>query len=103
MKLSSAFRLRSLVGVTSVALLAGIPAISQNSQPAQNGQAGQTPQSGSSSSSTDATVAKPLSAKELKKKQKALEKELQGPWKKWMNEDVLYIITDEEKQAFKQL
>src|ERR1700761_7166562 len=26
-----------------------------------------------------------------------------GPWKKWMNEDVLYIITDEEKRAFKQL
>ena len=26
-----------------------------------------------------------------------------GPWKKWMNEDVVYIITDEEKQAFKRL
>ncbi len=32
-----------------------------------------------------------------------LEKELAGPWKKWLNEDVVYIITDEEKQAFKQL
>ena len=26
-----------------------------------------------------------------------------GPWKKWLNEDVLYIITDEEKAAFKRL
>ena len=37
------------------------------------------------------------------KKQKELEKELQGPWKKWLNEDVIYIITDEERRAFKQL
>jgi GWxTD domain-containing protein len=57
----------------------------------------------SSSSSTDQTVAKPLTPKQLKKKQKELEKELAGPWKKWLNEDVVYIITDEEKQAFKQL
>jgi GWxTD domain-containing protein len=55
-----------------------------------------------SSSSSDETIAKPLSKKELAKKQKALEKELAGPWKKWMNEDVVYIITDEEKQAFKR-
>ncbi|HEY3456340.1 MAG TPA: GWxTD domain-containing protein [Bryobacteraceae bacterium] len=57
----------------------------------------------SSSSSTSETIAKPLSKKELRKKRKALEKELAGPWKKWMNEDVAYIITDEEKQAFKRL
>ena len=38
-----------------------------------------------------------------RRKQRELEKELTGPWKKWMNEDVVYIITDEEKQAFKRL
>jgi hypothetical protein len=55
------------------------------------------------SSSTDVdTNAKPLTKKEIKRKQaKALEKELAGPWKKWMDEDVRYIITDEERQAFK--
>jgi GWxTD domain-containing protein len=56
----------------------------------------------SSSSSTD-TIAKPLTKKQQAKKQKELEKELMGPWKKWLNEDVVYIITDEEKQAFKRL
>src|SRR5690349_22182653 len=56
-----------------------------------------------SSNSTSDTIAKPLSKKELRKKRKALEKELSDPWKKWMNEDVIYIITDEEKQAFKRL
>lgn len=28
---------------------------------------------------------------------------LQGPYRKWLNEDVAYIITDAERQAFKQL
>ena len=55
-----------------------------------------------SSSSADETVSKAPSKKELRRKQKALEKELAGPWKKWMNEDVVYIITDQEKTAFKR-
>jgi len=41
-----------------------------------------------------------LSEKERKKRSKQLEKELQSHFKKWLNEDVLYIITDEEKEAF---
>jgi GWxTD domain-containing protein len=65
--------------------------------------AGQDKNASSSSSSTDQTVAKPLTKKQTKKKEKELEKELAGPWKKWLNEDVVYIITDEEKRAFKQL
>jgi GWxTD domain-containing protein len=49
------------------------------------------------------TVAKPMSEKEKKKKEKQLQRELETPYKKWLNEDVVYIITDEEKKAFKQL
>src|SRR5579883_1279668 len=90
MKSSSAM-LKYLAGISAVSLLAA-------SLLGQNKQA-----SSSSSSSSNDTVSKPLSQKEIKKKQKALEKELQGPWKKWLNEDVVYIITDEEKRAFKQL
>ena len=48
------------------------------------------------------TVAKPLTDKERKRKEAALKKELETPWKKWINEDVAYIITDEERKAFKQ-
>src|SRR5947209_18034752 len=59
--------------------------------------------SSSSSSSSADTIAKPLTKKQQAKKQKELEKELMGPWKKWLNEDVVYIITDEEKQAFQRL
>ena len=49
------------------------------------------------------TVAKPLTAKEQKKKEEALKKELLTPYKNWMDNDVVYIISDEEKKAFKQL
>jgi GWxTD domain-containing protein len=49
------------------------------------------------------TVAKPLTDKERKKKEAALKKELETPWRKWINEDVTYIITDEERKAFKGL
>jgi GWxTD domain-containing protein len=79
------FRSPALVGLTAVALV--IPPL-----PAQ-----------SSSSSSDETVAKPLSKKEQKQREKQLRKELEGPWKKWLNEDVVYIITDEERSAFKHL
>jgi GWxTD domain-containing protein len=61
-------------------------------------------QSSSTPSATDEpTVSKPLSKKEQKRRDKQLRKELEGPWKKWLNEDVVYIITDEERQAFKRL
>ena len=48
------------------------------------------------------TNAKPLTAKQLKAKEDALKKELLTPYKKWMDEDVLFIISDEERKAFKQ-
>ncbi len=49
------------------------------------------------------TVAKPLTDKEKKKREAKLRKELETPYKKWLTEDVTYIITDEERQAFKHL
>ena len=49
------------------------------------------------------TIAKPLTDKEKRKKAEKLRKELETPYKKWLNEDVVYIITDEEKTAFKRL
>jgi GWxTD domain-containing protein len=49
------------------------------------------------------TVAKPLTEKERKKREARLKKELESPYKKWLTEDVVYIITDEERQAWKRL
>jgi GWxTD domain-containing protein len=44
-----------------------------------------------------------LSDKEKFKQQKQVREELKGPYKKWVNEDVHWIITDQELKAFKSL
>jgi len=49
------------------------------------------------------TVAKPLSEREKRRRDEKLRKELMGPFRKWLSEDVAYIITDEERQAFNRL
>jgi len=46
---------------------------------------------------------RPVTEKEKKKNAKALKQELSKPYKKWLDEDGVYIITDEERAAFKQL
>ena len=106
MKFSPAFRSRFLVGFTAVSL-ASIGVLTGQNQPSSSSSSSSSsspPSSSSSSSpSNNETTAKPLTKKQLARKQKELEKELMGPWKKWLNEDVLYIITDEEKAAFKRL
>src|SRR5580693_1268262 len=49
------------------------------------------------------TVAKPMTDKQRRKQEEKLRKELETPYRKWLNEDVTYIITDEERQAWKRL
>jgi len=49
------------------------------------------------------TIARPLSEREKKRRDDKLRKELETPYRKWLNEDVAYIITDEERTAFKRL
>ncbi len=49
------------------------------------------------------TIARPLSEKERKRREAKLRKELETPYRRWLQEDVGYIITDEERQAFKRL
>jgi len=96
MKFSLALRSRALVGIAAVSFVSASLAFQDKKQDKSAG-------SSSSSDSANETVAKPLTKKQIARKQKELERELAGPWKKWMNEDVVYIITDEEKLAFKRL
>ena len=49
------------------------------------------------------TVAKPLTEKQRRKREKRLRKELERPFRKWLTEDVSYIISSEERAAFKRL
>jgi GWxTD domain-containing protein len=46
---------------------------------------------------------RPISEKQKKENAKALKQELSKTYKKWLDEDVIYIISDEERKAFKQL
>ena len=99
----------SSIGLTLLLVVA--PIIAQQSAPTAPAPAtATTPDTGSKPDKSKKnapaakrdTVAKPLTEKERKKKEAALKKELETPWKKWLNEDVAYIITDEERKAFKQ-
>jgi GWxTD domain-containing protein len=48
-------------------------------------------------------AAKKPDANQKKKSERKLMKELDTPYKKWLQEDVIYIITDEERKSFLQL
>src|SRR5437763_2651535 len=73
----------------------------------------QDPQSDSSSQSGSASpqpqdketdpLKRPLTEKQRKENEKRFKQEVSSSYKKWLNEDVAYIITDEERAAFKQL
>ena len=80
---------RLSISVLSLSLLLGTNALAQDKKKAD--------------SSQRETVAKPMTEKERKKKEERLRKELETPYRKWLNEDVAYIITDEERTAFKRL
>ena len=49
------------------------------------------------------TIAKPMTEKERRRREAKLRKELETPYRKWLNEDVTYIISDEERTAFKRM
>ena len=62
--------------------------------------------SGSSATTQDQEVdplKRPRSDEEVRKAQKAVRQELKGAYKTWLEQDVAYIITDEERKAFKNL
>jgi GWxTD domain-containing protein len=82
--------------------------IAQNaaSQPSQTG----TPNTSSTPAADNQTtpagqdpLKRPLSDKDKFKQQKELRNELKGPYKRWVDEDVRWIITDQELKAFKSL
>src|SRR5579862_5102990 len=54
-------------------------------------------------SSTEDPLKRQLPDKERFKQQKELKQELKGPYKKWVDQDVRWIITDQEMKAFKSL
>jgi len=69
-------------------------------QPAKNGDAAAPAQSPEQPADP---LKRPVSEKQKKANAKASKQELSSTYKKWLNEDVRYIISPEELSAFKQL
>jgi len=67
--------------------------------PAAAGQSGQAPTGGEQAD----PLKRPVPEKQKKANSKAMKQELSSTYKKWLNEDVRYIISPEEMSAFKQL
>ncbi len=91
------------LSLASFTLAQDKPAAQDATQPAQPAQPAAQPAEQPKPAAKRETVSRPLTEKERKKREAKLRKELEGPYKKWMNEDVVYIITDEERQAWKRL
>src|SRR5579884_2696561 len=70
----------------------------QSSQP----QADQNKNGQAADNSTD-PLKRPIDEKRKRENAKSLKRELKGEYKKWLNEDVRWIITDDERKAFMQL
>jgi GWxTD domain-containing protein len=63
-------------------------------------------QNGSQSTGQDQEIdplKRPRSDKEQQQAQKAVRQELKGAYKTWLDQDVAYIISDEERKAFRNL
>ena len=104
--------LTRLLLVASLGLISSIAVAQDQSKdsakdPKDEAQAQQDPKAQSAPSQNPADAVDPLKrpvSKETKKKnERALKQELSKPYKKWLDEDVVYIITDEEEAAFKAL
>ncbi len=99
---SKAFILRFLVAVLAGVLALAVSALAQD-QPASAGASGKEAQAPKDSAAPDQKDAgqdadplkRPLNEKQRKKSQKALYKELSEADKRWLDEDVRWIITDE--------
>ena len=78
----------------SILVLFGFSLAQQTTPPTTTGTAAPPAQS--------ETNARPMTEKQRKAKEKKAREELATPYKKWLNEDVGYIITDEERASFKQ-
>ena len=90
------FLLISLLALGSVAVAQATKADGDQAGTASQGQPGQGDQQ------TD-PLKRPISEKQRKQNAKSLKVELSKTYKKWLDQDVPWIITDEERAAFKQL
>ncbi len=104
------FRVRSRYFLSFAFLLVAtglaVPAKAQSDKPAAAGDSKSSATvTGSQAQPTDEIdpLKRAPNEKQKKQQKRSLKIELSKTYKKWLNEDVVWIITDEERAAFKQL
>jgi GWxTD domain-containing protein len=100
----------SLLLFLSIFLVFTFPGLAQtktdpkaNSDSAQSDDATQDPTTEPQKDSGVDPLKRPLTEKQRRENSKSLKVELSKVYKKWLSEDVSYIISDEERDAFKRL
>ena len=100
---------RGLSFLLSGLMLLSLPAMSwaqeqdKNDQAKKDTSADQTPTQPKADQPKTDPLKRPLTDKQKKANAKSLKIELSKTYKKWLDEDVRWIITDEERSAFMQL
>ena len=107
---------RCLSSLTVLALVAGFAGFAAAQIDSAKGDASSAPTSNAPASAAAGTSAQPQATdpgedplkrkptdKQKKQQKRSLNIELSKTYKKWLNEDVVYIISDQERAAFKQL
>src|SRR5512146_2913825 len=101
-----------LATILAGSLLLGLAAVAQDSKIDSENKSPATPsvnsQDGKENGVTKGPkeqdpLKRPISAKQRKKNEKALRQELSKTYKKWLDQDVRWIITDQEREAFLKL
>ena len=85
----------------SIAMVAGVLALGLG--PLSRVLADDKPAADKDDKSQTDPLKRPIPEAQKKANARALKQELSKTYKKWLNEDVVWIITDEERAAFKQL
>ncbi|HXW91041.1 MAG TPA: GWxTD domain-containing protein [Terriglobales bacterium] len=93
------------LGFPAVALAQQAPGSGNSAPTPTTPTSSQTPSTNSQGSSDQQgdLLKRPISEKQKRDNAKSLKQELGKTYKKWLDEDVVYIITDEERKAFRQL
>ena len=101
---SAGFLNRCLVGALAIGISLGFGSISeaQDKDQDKDAQKSDGKAAGAQGSQTD-PLKRPVPEKQRKANAKALKIELSKTYRKWLDEDVRWIITDQERSAFMQL
>jgi GWxTD domain-containing protein len=91
------------LALSAARVVAQDSAAPSNKQAPQSTNTADSTAPGRSSVQSPDLLKRPVTEKEKKKHAKALKQELSQTYKKWLTQDVIYIITPEERSAFKQL